>query len=121
MKKVTITAFVGTGATKQLAGSKEMELPETVEEAVKFYGDDLVPLANRSRVIDEQRGIRAGESTSFAAMFKRLPKAEQERLLSLAKKQEGETKADEAATDETADKPATATAPRKVINRKKNG
>ena len=66
MEKVTVTAFTGTGAEKVLVGEREINVPQTVDEALTVYGSlsNLLEFALRSVVIDVQRQIRSGTATS---------------------------------------------------------
>lgn len=73
MKKLTVTAFNGTGKDKVLAGSKEIDAPESIEEAVDAFGSDVVlEKFMRSHVIDVQRDIRSGSNTSDKAKLNQL-------------------------------------------------
>lgn len=65
MKKQTIEAYNGTGKDKKLAGSREVDMPETTEEAVKLFGAaETMDYIKASYVIEVQRQIRAGTTIS---------------------------------------------------------
>lgn len=72
MKKVVIEAFTGIGKEKKPAGKREVDMPETPEEAIKLFGkgDDKLGLEETmdyirsSYTIEVQRQIRAGTTMS---------------------------------------------------------
>lgn len=61
MKKVTIQAYNGIGKDKKLAGEREVDMPETCQEAVKLFGEeDTMGYIQSSYTIEVQRQIRSG-------------------------------------------------------------
>jgi hypothetical protein len=70
MKKVVIEAFNGIGKEKKLAGKREVDMPETPEEAVKLFGvEDTMDYIRASFTIEIQRQIRAGTTMSAKAQL----------------------------------------------------
>lgn len=70
MKKVTITAYNGIGKDKKLAGSREVDMPETTAEAVKLFGEEeTLDHITSSYTIEVQRQIRAGTTMSAKAQL----------------------------------------------------
>ena len=70
MKKVVIEAFNGIGKEKKLAGKREVDMPETPEEAVKLFGvEDTMDYIRASYTIEIQRQIRAGTTMSAKAQL----------------------------------------------------
>jgi hypothetical protein len=61
MKKQVVEAYNGIGKEKKLAGQREVDMPETIDEATKLWGEeDFLDYAKSSYVIEIQRQIRAG-------------------------------------------------------------
>lgn len=76
MKTRTVTAYNGTGENKVLAGSRDINEPETLDEAEKEFGEeDALEYLMSARVIEVQRQIRAGTTDSDRAKMKKLKAA----------------------------------------------
>lgn len=87
MTKFTIEASNRVEGKNVLAGSREVEKPETVEEAVKAHGGDAVLKGFwKSYVIEVQAQIRSGsDAPTTLKTFKALGTDKQDELLKLAK------------------------------------
>jgi hypothetical protein len=89
MHKDTIKAYAGIGKNRRFVGEKTVEIPDTLEDAIKLEkGDKNAVLAGyvSSYRIAIQRGIRGPKEMSEAERaFKALPQAEQDRLIKQAK------------------------------------
>lgn len=73
MKKVVIKAFNGTGKEKVLAGEREVDMPENVDEAKELFGeDDALDYITSSYTIEVQRQIRAGTTMSARQQLRAL-------------------------------------------------
>lgn len=70
MKKVVIEAFNGIGKEKKLAGKREVDMPETPDEALKLFGmEDTMDYIRASYTIEIQRQIRAGTTMTAKAQL----------------------------------------------------
>lgn len=77
MKRVTIEAYNGIGKDKKLAGKREVDQPETLQEAValeKSQGEEkpeesVLEYYWSSKTIEIQRQIRAGTTMSAKAQL----------------------------------------------------
>ena len=87
MTKFTIEASNRVDGKNVLAGSREVDKPETIEEAVKAHGSEAILKGFwKSYVIEVQAQIRSGsESPTTLKTFKALGTDKQDELLKLAK------------------------------------
>ena len=80
MESKLIQAFHGSGDSKTFAGDKQVDLPNSVNDAVELWGESkFVKMARESYIIDVQRELRSGGKTSA--------KTQLNDLISAAKKQ----------------------------------
>ena len=80
MKTVPIKASNRINGKNVFAGEREEFMPETLEEAIKVYGDEatLLQKAWQSHVIDVQASIRNGGDSKTAKVKRLLAKIEAE-------------------------------------------
>ena len=65
MESKLIQAFHGSGKDKVFIGDKKVDLPNSVDDAVKLWGaEKFVKMARESYVIDIQRELRSGGKSS---------------------------------------------------------
>lgn len=121
MKKSVIEAYNGIGKEKVLAGKREVDEPETLEEARKIDSDeDILEYYWSSKTIEIQRQIRAGTTMSakqqlaaLDAYVKANPESEVAKTLALLREQMGGKKVEE--TPPTP--PATPEAPKEELKK----
>jgi hypothetical protein len=66
MKIVKVTAYNGIGKAKTWAGERDVEMPTTLEEAGKMFGEeDALEYLISSRTIEVQRQIRTGTTETL--------------------------------------------------------
>jgi hypothetical protein len=88
MKTREVTAYIGTGSDKKLAGSTTINQPETLDEAVEVFGsvESFIDLAMRSKVIEVQNTLRnppKSAKTENEKKFAKMSKERQDELLAL--------------------------------------
>ena len=75
MHKVTVKAYNGSGDSKTFAGEREVDCPDTLEDATMLEGGDVKKVLSAywsSKVIDIQRQIRSGTTVSAKAQLNML-------------------------------------------------
>jgi hypothetical protein len=88
MEKFTVTAMTNEGGKKVLVGSREIDKPNTLAEAVSIEGGEAGVLKGywKSKVIEVQAQIRSGaEVTEQLKTFKGLSPEKQAELITKAR------------------------------------
>ena len=73
MESKLIQAFHGSGESKVFAGDRKVNLPQTVDEAVKLWGGaKFVKMARGGYLIEVQRELRSDGKTSAKSQLNEL-------------------------------------------------